>query len=539
MVNRREKKDGRIDADTKLDRWVGRRPIMTFLVMALLAGAIFVAMYGVAASYLSGGDRIKDHLTNYVGYLVTTVVSLAGALVSIMLARLALKLGREAKDAAERGNEIQDQMRKFDDPRLAETREGHKVAAALDLLGTLLCVYASEAFAAPSSSRPIEAIANTYKRGNDLVSDPAFYRYCTQLLGPATTADRLAALQSKLYEAAKALRQGVDADRDGVVTASYAEQVAIEIAKLARTVESAKQQVLADPFHPLYQLAIDLDWKNPENSISGCESTARSKFNAATAGAVEVSSLAEIFGKSPKVLMFVLEIGLEELLEDLRSMNGVMVHDSLRDFALACAGHADIEDASTHVVVARWTSSLLDTPSRIESELRPRPDVDALVPSAPIESMGLWNKAIHLSKNPLLDKALTEAIKDEKFIRSLNIEGVSEYLELHQGIDLSTADEQELDREWHLACKTAKRLHYIHAAIQWLKERHKGRNCVTVPDYDPYGPLTDPAMERVIIIRPYFASISMHLPGSRDERQDQWFQDHVGSYEKVRWVGSA
>ncbi|MBW8366733.1 MAG: hypothetical protein K0M70_02615 [Arenimonas sp.] len=640
------------DEETKLDLWVGRKPVGTFLLVATVSAGLFVVMYWLIGSYRIGGFRLDDTVTNYVGSLVTTVVALAGSLVSVMLARLALKLGREAKSAAEkanviqdqmrdltdrqgkeasiaaekaniiqeqmrelterlgkeskaeaarandiqdqmrdltgrqgkeasiaadkahliqeqmrelterlgkeskaeatRANEIQDQMRKFDDPRLKETREGHKSAASLDLLGTLLCVYASETFASAPTTRPVEAIRHTYKRGNDLVSDPALYRYCTQLMGAAETANRFASMQARIYESARMLGgDGESGRNDGIATARNAELIGVKIAGLFRTLEQKKQAVLADPNHVLHQLALDLEWKNQANSISGCETTARSYFTDEhsqmsmlhegagnevhkNAGWTSVDSLLE---KGARSVVHVLESDLDDLIQAVKrltDLDGVMIHEDLWRYASAC--NEGMTGSVADLVVARWDSTLKHEPAWVvERQLDwTRESVEQT--EFGLESTTLRDKATFLAKNPAVDRAVTVALRDLKFLREMNVQDISDESVGREGTGDTGIDKDVARDDGRLAARSAKRLRYIHAAIEQLREDHAWKGAVLVSDRNPYWGLgQDDADRAIVVIRPHFARIDMAVPGSEWEKQNQWFEEVISAYSNYRW----
>jgi hypothetical protein len=544
-----------VDSETQLDRWVSRRPVRTFVSMAFLAACLFVVVHSLTYAWSLSGFQIDSKATNYVGHLATTAVALAGALVSVMLARLALKLGREAKDAAERGNEIQDQMRRFDDPQLAETREGHKAAAALDLIGTLLCVYASEAKASHAADRLVKAIAHTYGRGNDLVSNPALYRYCGQLVGPGEAARRFAALQARLYEAARAL-----GGNDRAHVARDAEHIAVEIALLSRTVESARQAVMEDPRHPLFQVALDLDWKNPRNAISGCESTARGHFERAMRAAEStparrepVSTLDALVVPGGRIVLHILETDAKELEAKLDATPGVKVHESLLAYARACDGHEDTGEVAD-VVIARWPSLEADTPAAVAAKLLERPGDDLGHIPAAIESSSLWNMAIALANNPILERAVGAALQDARFLKSMRLEELSEHIHERRGIDPESGGDPAIEAETRVAAASARQLWRIRAAIDKLREIHDSRGAIPVPNTDPYARLRSPADEvgdgtdgdvakaprkAIVIVRPCFAQIDLTLPGTSGSAGDDWLTTYTRDYKAYRWAGEA
>lgn len=96
-----------------LDRWVVQHPVLTFIGASVASVGVFVLLYSMIGLPWEVGFELDDAVTNYVGSMATTVVALAGALVSVVLARLALKLGREARSAAERANQLQEEMKKL------------------------------------------------------------------------------------------------------------------------------------------------------------------------------------------------------------------------------------------------------------------------------------------------------------------------------------------------------------------------------------------------------------------------------------------
>lgn len=562
-----ERKEGVAIADQEswLDRWVRERPVRSFSIFALVGATLFVVLYWMTGAYRVGGYQLDDKITGYVGAMATTVVALAGALVSVMLARLALKLGREAKEAAERGNEIQDQMQKFANPAFVETREGHKAAAGLDLLGTLLSVYAAEVFSAPANDRPIEPIRHTYKRGNDLVSDAALYRYCAQLIGPSDATTRFATTQARIYEATRMLgRDGELGRNDVVTTARNAERIAIEIANLARSLERAKQTALNNHEHHLHALANELKWDRPENRISGCESTSRWHFLERTTGMKSLAvvgcgalgdleqhrtpmGIDALLVAGAKSVVHVLETDLQDLLHALGSPleatkvppegAGTVCHESLRDFVVA--GYEGKVGTRADVIIASWDSTLKDEPEMVTYDKVYRPWDHVASTGIGLESAYLWGKATFLAKNPAFERAITAALRDLEFLKKMSLTDVSEDLYHRQGIDPADAGDEVLDQEWRAAARSANRLRYIHAAIEDLRKIHDRKGSVVVPDRYPYEALTrDDSDRAIIVIRPYFARIDMSLPGSAWEQKNQWFEECVGRYCQYRWDGS-
>jgi len=551
--------------ETSLDFWVLRRPVWTFSAVAVVSTILFVLLYWMVGEYDVGGFRLDDTVTGYVGSLATTVVALAGALVSVILARLALKLGREAKDAAERGNEIQAQMQKFADPAYVGTREGHKAAAELDLLGTLLCVYAAEVFSSAISERPIEPIRHTYRRGNDLISDPALYRYCAQLIGTVEATTRFAAAQAKIYEATRLLgRDGELGRNDRVTTARNAEKIALEIAILSRRLEHAKRSVLVNGEHHLHAVAKELKWERAENRLSGCESTARMYLLEETAGLatlsggkmdglrniesnrVQIGAEALLQGARRSVV-HVLEIDLPDLLRALGSpleatkvpLEGVdvVLHNSLRDFALA--SHESKVGRRADVIIAGWDSTLRDEPESVTYERLYRPWEQVANIPIDLESEHLWSKATMLAKNPWMEQAMSAALRDLEFLRGMRLTDVSDELYQNYGIDPAEIGDEVLEPERRIAARSAKRLRYIHAAIENLREIQKRKGSVIVPDRDPYTDLTGVTDRAVVVIRPHFARIDLSVPGSEWEQQNQWFVDYMGGYSSFRWEETA
>lgn len=590
-----QQEDG--DKESRLDSFVARRPIRTFLVVALLSCALFFLLYWATGTLHIGGYKLEDTVTNYVGDMATTMVAFAGALVSIVLASLAIRLGRQAhqtskhantiqenirdltdrqrEDAqkaaeeanaiqkqmkelterlgresraeAARANEIQHQMQKFSDPRLAETREGHKSASALDLLGALLCVYAAEVFSSQASDRPIEPIRHTYKRGNDLVSDPALYRYCAQLIGPSEATTRFASMQAKIYEATRLLgRDGELGRNDSIKTARNAERIAIEIAKLSRMLERAKQAVLVDHAHHLHQLAMDLKWEKPENNVSGCESTARRYLLETTVG-MEAPTVDVLLRPGKRSVVHVLETDLEDLFKAIGPLveaekvppEGVEAvrHGSLRNFV--SAGHESRVGTRADVIIAGWDSTLKDEPRSVTYEKLYRPWDHVASAGIDLESAHLWGKATFLAKNPSFERVVTDALRDLEFLREMKLTDVSDDLYYRQGIDPAEAEDEVLDKEWRNAARSANRLRYIHAAIDDLKRIHDSRGSVVIPDRNPYEGLTQEDSDRtIIVVRPYFARIDMLVPGSEWEQKNEWFEECIGGYANYRWNGS-
>lgn len=549
--------------DGLLDRWVRDHPVWTFWFAAGAATAMFLTVYALVGSPpIKLGFPLDEAVTSYVGALATTVVALAGALVSVMLARLALKLGYKAKAAADQANEIQDQMRKFADPRLAETREGHKAAASLDLLGTLLRVYSAATFSSDNASPPpIEAIRNTYKRANDLISDPGLYRYCAQLLGAAMTADRFASVQSLIYESTMALGRDGEAGRvHKSRTARNAERVAVEIAALSRMVARTKRVVLFDEDHKLHKLALDLDWAGTVADMSGCDATARSDllkgcggegvgsvvFEPEADGALEDASgvppvsAGSLLEKGRKSVIHVLETDLQDLTDRFRQVADaakvkIQIHEDLRGYASACNEGANA--GCVDVIVARWDSSLDDDPRTVADELREQPKDRASEPVVDLGRQSVWDKAVFIVKNPVAGRMIEAAMKDLKFLRDLRHIDVSEALSELEGIDLEDERSQELiAEERRLASLSGKRLRYIHAAIGELRRVYEKKGYVYVPDFDPYEQMGH-GDSAIVVIRPYFARIDMSMRHSEWEMQNQWFEDRVGGYSKYLWGG--
>lgn len=626
------------DRDERLDRWVRDHPVWTFWIAAIAATGMFLAVYTVVGTPLiKVGFPLNEAVTSYVGALATTVVALAGALVSVMLARLALKLGYKAKGAADRANQLQEQMhelarsqgeqaeiaatkahqlqkqmhelaqsqgeqaekaaaranqlqeqmhelakvqggeaehaakqankiqgqmRKFADPRLAETRDGHKAAASLDLLGTLLRVYSAATFSSDNASPPpIEAIRNTYKRANDLISDPGLYRYCAQLVGTAKTADRFASVQSLIYESTMALGRDGEAGRAHKSrTARNAERVAVEIAALSRMVARTKRVVLSDKDHKLYELALDLDWESTVADMSGCDATARSDllkdwggegvgtvaFEPEAGGAFEEATgvapvpAGSLLEQGRKSVIHVLETDLQDLTDRFRQMADaakvkIQIHENLRGYASACNEGANA--GCVDLIVARWDSSLDDDPRTVADALREHPEDRALERVVDLGMQSVWDKAVFIAKNPVAGRTIEAAMKDLGFLRDLRQIDVSEALSELEGIDLEDEGNQELiAEERRLARLSGKRLWYIHAAIGDLRKIHAKKGYVTVPDFDPYEQMGH-GDNAIVVIRPYFARIDMSMRHSEWEMQNQWFEDRVGGYSNYLWGG--
>ncbi len=550
--------------EPRIDRWVRDHPVWSFSFVAILAAALFFLLYWMTGTLRIGGYQLDEKITGYVGSIAATMVAFAGALVSVVLARLALKLGREAKEAAERGNAIQEQMQRFADPAFVEAREGHKAAGELDLLGTLLSVYAAEVFVAPASERPIAPIRDTYKRGNDLVSNAALYRYCAQLIGPSEATIHFAATQAKIYEAARMLGPNGEPGRNDVITtARNAEQIAVDISGLSRMLERAKKAALVDQEHHLHAIAQELKWSRPENQISGCESTARAHFLESMIGTgvksltvvrsdthkqtrqiSEHVAIEDLRAPGARSVVHVLETDLQDLLvalgdpRDAKEYSATtsepLLHKSLRDFA-----HADEVGGKTSevtdIIIASWRSSLDDSREALyvesqKSRMEFLPDEETGPGSA-----GLWSKAKFLAKNPSFDRVTTLAMQDAQFLRQMTVTEMSDNYH-NQGNDPTDVSDELWEKERRIASRSARRLCYIHAAIEDLRRTHREQGAVVVPDSDPYAALTQEDGERaIIVIRPCFAKIDMSVAGSEWDVQNKWFQDLLANFSQYCW----
>jgi hypothetical protein len=560
------KRRGVIEAQEPwLDRWVRERPVRSFSIFALVAAALFVFLYWMTGAYRVGGYQLDNKITEYVGAMATTVVALAGALVSVMLARLALKLGREAKEAAERGNDIQEQMRKFDDPRLVEARESQKLAEQLDRLAESLRKYSAVAFSSLPRDQPIGEILFAYQRCSELLSDSALYRYCSKLVGEAEAEKLFSSMEAKIFEAKRAMGYDKLPDRSDAITISRnAEKVAIEVSRLLPLLERGKQAALqADKDHGLHQLALDLEWEGAMNNLSCCERAANGYFRGATShvAGIVIADLGDLSSQrsaetavavdallreGARSVVHVLETDLPDLLHALGSPPNaakvpepvnVVRHDSLRDFVVA--DYEGRVGMRADVIVAGWDSTLRDEPGSVTYEKLYQPWDFVVSENIGLESADLWGKATFLAKNPAFERVFTAALRDLKFLREMSLTDVSDDLYHSQGIDPADVGGEVFDQECRTATRSANRLRYIHAAIEDLRKIHDRKGSVVVPDRNPYEALTVEDIDRaIIIIRPYFARIDMSLPGSGWEQKDQWFEDRLGGYSEYRWDGS-
>lgn len=82
-----QQEDG--DKESRLDGFVARRPIRTFLVVALLSCVLFFLLYWVTGTLRIGGYKLEDTVTNYVGDMATTM----GSIRADAWARLEAQLG--------------------------------------------------------------------------------------------------------------------------------------------------------------------------------------------------------------------------------------------------------------------------------------------------------------------------------------------------------------------------------------------------------------------------------------------------------------
>ena len=521
--------------DGLLDRWVRDHPVWTFWFAAGAATAMFLAVYAiVGAPLIKVGFPLNDAVTSYVGALATTVVALAGALVSVMLARLALKLGYKAKAAADQANEIQEQMRKFEDPLYKEIRDGHKAAASLDLLGTLLREYSRELFGASQDERPIEATRFTYKRANDLMAEPSFYLYCSQLLDASRAAVQFSALQSLIYDANRGL-----AKEDGIRSARGAEAVAVEIAKLSRAIEGAKEEVLEDENHRLHVLAHELEWQHPANSLSGCESAARKDFPELAIGR-DANALPwdDLLKPGARSVVHVLETDLAAFCEALGNVDRVdrrslIVHETLRRFA----GWQERSDDDVDVVIARWNDVICNRPEVLEREEQEQYARSGQLPDvSPVESESLWTKAIFLARNPAYDRAISTALEDTRFLNSLRVTPFDDELQLQLHHVTDESDSANFEEVMLRARKTARLLDIVHGAVERLREHVVG-GTVVLPPFDPFHEISRPGSDNrsLIIVRPCFSRIELRY-SSGQEDEDAWLADRTREYRHFDWT---
>ena len=549
----------------ELDRCVEEVPVWTFVAVAVISAATFVALYWAVGKFDLGGFKLNDVVTNYVGSLIATVVALAGALVSVMLARLALKLGHEAKNAAERANEIQEQMRKYEDPRLVEARESQKLAEQLDRQAESLRKYSAVAFSSLPRDQPIGEIRFAYQRCSEFLSDSALYRYCSKLVGEAEAEKLFSSMEARIFEAKRALGYDESPDRpDAILTSRNAEKVAMEISRLLPKLERAKQAASqADQGHGLHKLALDLEWKSAMHGVSCCERAADGYFRGATSrvAGIVVASRSDPDSQRPgepavvadallrtgqRSVIHVLETDLKELIRALGSPQGAAAlpqdgaetvrHDSLRDFVIAC--YEDKVGTHADVIIAGWDSTLKDEPKSVTYDELYRPWEQVASTGIGLESTHLWDKAIFLARNSAFERVIGAALRNLEFLREMKVEDVTDNLHDRQGIDPADMDDEARDKEWRLATRSAKRLRYIHAAIEDLRQVHASKGAVVVPDSDPYAALKQVDGDRaIIVVRPYFARIDMSLPGSEWKQQNEWFEDYVGGYAQYRWDG--
>ncbi len=523
--------DNRIDKDTWLDKQVGKSPVLTFLILSSVVIMIFMVSHWLVSQWLSDA-------TDYVGYGMTAAAALSGALVAVVLARLALKLAREAKRTADLSNKIQDQIRMSGDPLYKETGGGNKAAASLDLLSTLLRQYAAELFASPSDNTRIDAVRSTYKRANDLLVDPSLYLYCSQLLGIGSVAERIAAIQSLIYKSSHAALN----PKNGVASARDAEVVAIEIAKLSNQLEREKSKIVGDLHHRLYQLASDLCLRHEANRVDGCERVARKgfeDFKATLTNATSLQSVETLVCTSARSVVHLLETDLDEFIRTVSSLakRRLSVYKSLRGFALA---QEEVNAGAINLIVATWDSIVTDTPEAIEeAEMEGSAKPGPLPKIADIESNDLWEKAIFLHRNPEYDRAISLILEDLRFLKHLQWKSIGE--EVNEQCYLSDPEDQLKleDQVNQNAQKAARRLSYIHAAIRQLMKVANGGSRIVLPDRYRYAALESQSDSgTVVVVRPYFAQIDMEIPGSeseRIERRDSWFIELTHDYKHFFW----
>ena len=525
--------------DTWLDRAVRRYPVWTFAAVGLLGGALFIGAHYLTRNYLAKFFVERGSTAaEYVGAAFSIVVALAGALVSIMLARLALKLGYQAKAEAERSNEIQDQVRKFSDPRSNEIREGAKAAASLDLLGTLLREYSAELFR-PKGYRPVEPTRLTYRRVNDLLAQPDFYLFCSHLLGATVAAEEFAKLQSAVYESASSL-----GSNDRTRESRAAEKVAVDIASFSRLIDRGKADALRERDHVLNAFAVDLGWEGKSSRLGGCEDAARQMLMRIR-GANEYrdkSSWAGLVGPSKLIEVFLLEPDLEDFLKALRTeaaeLGGKKIErfDSLRHFS----AQASEFDSDVCILIARWDDVLTSSPEVLASEERGRLVRIPSLPLLPIEDKSIWAKAAFIAKNPRYEAALSQLMADVRFLRGLSATSIEDvaHLRAESNEELQIVSRNVADESEENLCLLEK----IHGLVEQLRKQTSAKPDVVLPDFDCYSALDEFGGDGpwLVLVRPVFSSISIGAASPDSESQegyDSWLYERLGKVGQLerRW----
>lgn len=514
--------------EPKLDYWVRERPIRTFLVLAGVGTFAYWALRDWAGRDVDFLKLGNDSLTDYIGYGLTSVVALAGALVTVMLARLALKLGHEAKETAEQANDIQSRLSSFSNPEHKALRDGHEAVASLDLLGTVLRQYSGETFVAPQADRPVGPVRDIFKRANDRIADPNLFLYAAQLMDVASAARHITDIQSLVFDSNRNLDQ-----KNYTEAARGIERVAVEIAKFSRRIELTKSEVLVQREHRLHALAHELRWESLVGRLNGCESTARADFNAA-AEAGEWSELPAVdaLGEpGTRAVVHVLETELDGFVQAMRDGSKGCTVVQLKDAAEPEEGLR-----GTVLVVADWDSIIVNSPREIaqnERDAYSRAFQSQLPEVEGIESKTLWGKATFLANQPAFDNVVSLVLKDLGFLRGLRLQSIGD--EVEQTFWMNDADPEIVEGIERKAHESARLLGLIHGAVAKLRALASG-NTVTAPEGSCYGSLRNPAAtDAIILVRPFFARIDMQLPHSEWEQHDEWFQNFIVGYTHYRW----
>src|SRR5690606_18320515 len=104
-------------------------------------------------------------------------------------------------------------------------------------------------------------------------------------------------------------------------------------------------------------------------------------------------------------------------------------------------------------------------------------------------SSSLWNMAIALANNPILERAVGAALQDARFLKSMRLEELSEHIHERRGIDPESGGDPAIEAETRVAAASARQLWRIRAAIDKLREIHDSRGAIPVPNTDPYARL--------------------------------------------------
>jgi hypothetical protein len=533
----------------RLDRWVRERPVLTFgLIVALGAVAFWLANLFVRsiAEELGLGPN-GDTPLEYAGSALTTVVALAGSLVTVMLARLALNLGEESKSTALRANEIQDQIQLFSDPHYKEVRDGHNAAASLDLIGTLLRQYAAQLVGAAGETRSVDAVRYSFGRANEAISNPAFYLYYSQLVGAGEAAKQFSDIQSRIFTATRKLTGQA---ADSIAAARGAEVVAIQISKLSRRIELEKTRIVRNAEHHLNRLAQNLAWESHTNRIDGCEHAASEDFRlrletvdvAAGLNHRSQPDFDDLFS-GKKTVVHLIESDVDDFIQWLggwrviwpgahETLNDDVIHrfDSLREYAYGC--EQGTRPPGPKLIFANWQSILQDHPADLARDefKQDSKDFATFGFSTNLESNLIWGRAIFLARHPQYDRLLAAALKNNSKLGAMTLRLVDEEAMLDADDPLPENVEHDAWRAYRHICCIAEHTNRLQALAI-------GGTAIPFMPWEPYEGLRANSTETVIMVAPFFAPVhppDQFLPDVEHEHSG-WFGDLTRTWQHMSW----